>query len=208
MAKKITKKEMKELEAKKNEQKLVAYSERNNMLNAVESFWEDTRATARYYKINDMSDKLDYSDNLIDEEVEKCLRRYDNLDFLPINSESEEDKNKERSIWAIVKLLVNSRRIDYEYSKYEVNINTNDILVNDIIWNDDEINIIVDMMKKYGYERIHFFDNSTAAVRNIASLIDSGLIVTGTNTKLSLGFGGTYVFDKKGIILSLPEEAE
>ena len=207
MAKKLTKKELKAIEAKKMEEMTNKFRARQEFINSIKSYWDDIMATERFYKINDVKDKLNYNGSLKKEEVDRLFSRYENLAFI-----KDLEKNSDNNVWAIIRKLMdtyNRSYEDYDY-KFVKDIDVNSILIDDIFWSEDQVETLIKLGRMFGYKTVNFFDHSTAALGSIACFIRNGCKVIGVNEKLRKTWGDkdTYKHDSDGIIISIEEVEE
>lgn len=151
----MTKKEVKELEMRQA-------NLRSKTIEELKNYWRDVEATTRYYKINDMKDKLTYNGHLIKEEEKALKERYElikDLGHLEIS---------------VLRTLIWNREDN------NVFIQPNEIYITDFVWTEEELLTQLNYMKKLGIKTIHFHDNSTAALREIVWLTHEGCQIIGT----------------------------
>lgn len=206
MEKKLTKKEIKELEIN-TKRKINA---RNAVISALKNYYEDIAATKRYYKINNISDKLTYDGDLLDGEKEKLLRNYKCLDFVKFTYDKDDPESR---MWWVLGAMMNT------YDEFMKNFFTNDqqlivdfkkyhtegLWVDDIIWDETSMKLYIKMAKKFGYNYLLYTNSSSGALENITSLVKLGAKVVDTCTTIYKKNPQGLVFDISEINL---EEAE
>ena len=204
-------KAQKELEAKIEAENKIRY-ERRDFLRAIDNYYEDIRATARYYKINEMNDKLGYSGGLIDEEAEKIFNRFN--EFKDVLKFKYDKDDPERRNWDIIHWMRNSNRDDMlddrQNERFSVDFLEDDLYINDIIWDEDEVDNLLKLMKRFGYKRIFFLSNSSGVMENIYFFLKKGCMI---KSEVAI-IGERYFFSSKkneeeikkmGVIVELPE---
>lgn len=164
---------MKKSEIKELETKQADLRSRSKM--QLRDFWADVNATARYYKINDMRDKLTYNGDLIDSEREILLSRYELI------------KDLTKHEISVLRTLINNTENN------RIFVGHDEIYINDFAWDENEVIEKVNYMKKLGIKKIYFHDSSTAALRNLVWLINNGCTVIGTSEK----------DDKEGLVIEV-----
>lgn len=177
---------------------------RDDFLKAIDSWRADVSATVRYYKSHDMYDKLT-SNWLARDEENELMKRYGAL----------ADLDPERNhIWDVVNWMVSSKKFNSLYygrreKKLSVPANDDDLVIEDIIWDEDEIDLILEMMNKYGYKRIQYLDSSTAVMRSLSDFVAKGCTVVGSNQLMRRSFSDEdWEVDKKGVIVQVPENVQ
>ncbi|GEM_PF-7005933 len=177
---------------------------RDDFLKAIDSWRADVSATVRYYKSHDMYDKLN-SNWLARDEENELMKRYGALADL--------DPEREH-IWDVVNWMVSSKKFNSLYygrreKKLSVPANDDDLVIEDIIWDEDEIDLILEMMNKYGYKRIQYLDSSTAVMRSLSDFVAKGCTVVGSNQLMRRSFSDEdWEVDKKGVIVQVPENVQ
>lgn len=177
---------------------------RDDFLKAIDSWRADVSATVRYYKSHDMYDKLK-SNWLARDEENELMKRYGALADL--------DPEREH-IWDVVNWMVSSKKFNSLYygrreKKLSVPANDDDLVIEDIIWDENEIDLILEMMNKYGYKRIQYLDSSTAVMRSLSDFVAKGCTVVGSNQLMRRSFSDEdWEVDKKGVIVQVPENVQ
>ena len=205
MAKKLTKKELKAIEEAKRKAQSDKLSLRRRFLDELHSYWKDVEATARYYQINQIKDKVKWNGSLDNSEKKKLFDRYETLTEL-ISFDGKRD-------WDAV-YTINSTNSTYQhdddrnYSKYQDPIQNTTLIIDDIIWDQEQFDKTIELARKFGYTEVLYIDSSTACAENMARFAKIGSQILGTNAKLSrwgLSRDEEYRVDKEGIVLSIPE---
>lgn len=200
--KKMTKKQMQE-EARI---KMIKRQDRQGFINSIRSYWKDCEATKRYYEINNMDDKFEskYSKTLKEEETMRLFNNYENLrDYAKYFTNLDTEKEDPR-FWAVTRTIVKNGDIDDYYFIKDFNP-TYDLVIDDIIWNEEEIKLIIELARNFGYERILFLDNSTAALRTIAGFVKNGCKVSDKIVEKFRRFrvNDEWTLDSEGIAIEL-----
>lgn len=199
MEKKLTKAQLKEMEEKQNELRRL----RRDTISSIENFDKDMAATIRYYKINNMTDKLAYGDKLTVDEKLTLMRRYKELKFLkPYEQYTQEDKDKayDRD-WSFVRLMMASdeeRNCWGNNRRLETSLQVDDLWNDDIIWNTEQLKRYLKLAQRFGYKRIFYTNSSSGALSNITDFINFGAKVIGTCNKKGYN-------EKAGLILDITE---
>lgn len=213
MAKKLTKKEIARLEQIKKEK----YNYRYDLVEAVEGYWDDVRTTEKYYKLNNMTDKLSYYGDLKDkEEKQNLLNRYDILKELNVKIDYDKD-DLDRETWSVLRAIRKTERKDAYILEKDMSLDTNftkeDLYIDDTIWQKETKKIFIDYALRCGYTRIQYFhDNSSGSLEDIYDFINYGCKVVGTNTIYRKNMWAKDEDDKeiwhRGIVLELPLELD
>ena len=195
MEKKLTKKEIEEMNKKQTELR----TQRRFVIEAVKNYWEDLEATKRYYKLNEMTDKLNYGGNLFDEDAEKLLRRYECLNFVKLYGQYEKNDVEVRT-WDFIRMMI---RTDEEYCCYsrrtlDKALETDAIWNDDIIWSTEQVKLYLKLARKFGYTKFYYTNASSGALANITDFINLGAKVIGTCAKAEDR-------EKAGLILDISE---
>ena len=211
MAKKLTKKEIARLEEIKKEK----YNYRDRLVNAVGSFYDDLHVTEKYYKLNNMTDKLTYYGSLKDnEEKQNLLDRYQILKELNVKVDYDQD-DENRETWLVLNAIRNTVRKDRDILDRDMSLETDftkeDLYIDDTIWDKETKKIFIDYALKCGFTRIQYFhDNSSGSLEDIYDFINYGCKVIGTNTIYRKSMWAKDENDKeiwhRGIVLELPIE--
>lgn len=210
MAKKLTKKELKEREDKQNKLR----KERRIFVEALKSYWRDVEATKRYYQINGIKDKISYYNDLADEDEKLALlHRYECLKEYKVDYDRDSD---EAHTWSIIRFIIKSYDSYNDFdnlistwtdSKFEKDLLQDDIFVEDILWGEKDVDLLIKYMKKYGYKRIQYFCSSTGVAEDLYYFINKGLKIVDTNTILRKPWKDEdYKIDKTGLIIELGED--
>lgn len=208
MAKKLTKKQLKEI---KDKESLIREA-RRNFVESVKEYWKDVEATTRYYKINGMTDKIDYYGRLKDnDELQNLLNKYSSLDGIKVNYENDDP---ERHTWSIINAIIKTfdhnsifgRSILNDDSKFEKLLENDDLYFEDILWGEEDIDLLIKYMKKLGYKRIQYFCHSSGVNEDLYYLINRGCKVVDTNLILRKSFSSKeYKVEKTGLIIEIGE---
>lgn len=207
MSKKLTKKQIREIEEKEK----TILTERRLFVESIRSYWEDVNATTRYYKINKMKDKLNYYGNINDnEELQNLINRYDILKDLGIKS-TYDDEDPEYHTWSIIRFITNTEdhkkgfnKVIYNGAKFETEIERDDIYVEDILWGEKDVDLLIKYMKKFGYKRIQYFCHSSGVNEDLYYFVSKGCKITGTNAVLRKPWHDEeYKVDKTGLIIEI-----
>lgn len=205
MTKKLTKKELAALEEIKRQKR----SDRELLVSSVRGYWEDVKATVRYYNLHNMTDKV-YRDDLREESEKQQL--LENYEILKDNNYKVSYEKEEFNPWSTIRWIVKNERKSYLYDDYKLEypLFKDAFYIDDFWWTTKDIEGSVKMLLQYGYTTIHLFDNSTAVMRNLVDLINLGCKVVGTNKVLRKTWcdKDEYVVDKEGLIIELPQEVE
>lgn len=164
----MTKKE-KELLLKEKQEKA---SLRRNMIDSLESYWKDVAATLRVAKINNETDKLTYGNDLTKEEKDRLFNRYELLTDLNDNQIK------------ILRTLVHNDRDRYESRKAKETLPSDAVWIDDIIWNEQELDDYLELFKRIGIEKIYYTNASTGALEVITWLTNRDIKIIGV-TKIS-----------------------
>lgn len=201
--KKLTKRELKKIEEEKERVRRAKLQLRRRFISELHSFWADVEATARYCKINNISDKVKYNGSLVDEEKKKLFDRYETLSEL-INYDGKRD-------WEVLHTINSTDSIynhedDRNHYTYQNPINEKTLIVDDIIWDQEQFDKMIELARKLGYTEVLYIDSSTACAENMARFAKIGSQILGTNARMSRWFSDEkYKVDKEGIVLSIPE---
>ena len=181
--KKLTKKERNELEAQ-------IAQKRFDFVHAVEDYRNDCQAAKEY-----LSTKGEY---VSDEEYDRLFGRYEALK----DYQRKYDKDSsECHMWNIIDIIVNNYKngtVNDKESQYlTTNLGKDDLLVKDILWGLADVILLIQEAHKYGYKRIFYMDNSTAAMDVIGQFIELGAKIEKSvlNTR----------FNMFGIIINIEE---
>lgn len=151
--KKLTKKELEDIENKKKEIR----HKRLEMTRALESYWRDVEATIRVAKLNNNHEIMSYSDRLIKSEEEKLWNNYECLKGLT-----------ENQIQALRILVWNkNEREDSHKNKYcrmKEQLPEEAIWINDIIWKEEDLIEYIEFLKELGITHIYYTNHSTACL--------------------------------------------
>ena len=199
--KKLTKKELKKIEEEKDRARRAKLQLRLRFISELHSFWADVDATVRYCKINSLSDKVKYNGSLVEAEKRRLFNRYETLTEL-IDFDGKRD-------WEAV-YTVNSTDSIYHnedgYYTYQNPIYEKTLIIDSIIWDQEQFDKTIDLARKLGYTEVLYIDSSTACAENMARFAKIGSQILGTNARMSRLFSDEeYKVDKEGIILSIPE---
>lgn len=196
MEKKLTKKELKDLEEKQNELRII----RRKTLEAYQNYQKDIEATTRFYKINPDETKMKYG-NLNLEEKLKLLRRYEELNFLKPYEEytKEEQKVFQDRGWEFLRLMYWTQQEKENWKDHRLNetIDEDGIWNDEIIWSKEHLELYLKLAKKFGYTKLYYTNGSSGALANITDLVDFGAKVIGTCSKKD--------YDKQGLIFDLTQ---
>ena len=169
MEKKLTKAQLKEIEEREREVRRT----RRDLVNAVESFWADNEAAKRYLE--------NKGEKFTEEEQESNLRRYEALKDYKFTYDKEDP---EYNTWSTIRDIVNVERRKSAYSKenYKLSIKVleDDYYMDDSNWNPSEIRLTIKLLRKYGYKRVLYGNESTLGVPNLAWFIQYGAKVEGS----------------------------
>lgn len=182
--KKLTKKQREQLEAD------LRYK-RRKFVEAVRGYWKDCEAAKRYLQTK--------GEKLTDKEEERLFRKYDELkDYKRTYKDDEEVAH----VWSIIRTIVDtvesSHRYNDERDKYlTTKLDKDDLLVDDILWGVEDTRFLLKEARKYGFKRIFYTDNSTAAMRGLGTLIEFGAKVEGSL------YNSNY--DRFGLILNIED---
>ena len=179
----MTKKEMKELEAAQN----VMRSNRYKFVNELNSFWRDVHAAEVYLKTK--------GEKVTKEEKERLFRQYESLN--EYNYEYDKSDVENYRIWDAFRCIVNSSGDKaYEVSKeLNISLDRDDAFYDEIIWDTNHLTCILRELRKYGFKRLFYIDNSTAAMRNISDMIMLGATIEGQVVNLK--------YNNYGIIINI-----
>ena len=204
MAKKLTKKQIKEMENKQEELR----KSRSELVESLKGYWRDVDATKRYYQINNMKDKLNYYNDLADEnERRSLLHRYKCLKDFKVEYDRDSD---ESHTWTIIRNIVKSYDGYFGYddiiwndSKFEKPLLQDDLYFEDILWGEKDVNLLLKYMKKYGYNRIQYFCSSTGVAEDLYYFTNKGLKIVDTNAILRKPWSDDkeYELYKTGLII-------
>ena len=208
MAKKLTKKELKQLEEVAKAKRDL----RDTFISQYGNFQADVNALERVYKMDRVAnnDKLSKG-RLTDEEVIKVRDRYNLL--VEVDNDKK-TKGEEARVDYVVSMILRSEKCN-DAGNYNINNATHilrdDLIIDEIIWTDDEVCYILEMMNKFNYTRIIFMDNSTAATETLARFVKRGCKVTGYVEKTDIRYNFKSekyerVVDKTGLVIELPQE--
>lgn len=197
MEKKLTKKELKELEDRQNELRIL----RDRTVCALKNYEADINATERYFKINGETEKLDLYGRLKQDEKAKLLKRYEELNFLKPYSEytkEEQDKGLDRA-WTFARLMYRTRQ-EYDYKDKILNesIDRDGLLNDEIIWTKEQVRLYVELAKKFGYTKIYYTNSSSGALANITDFVKLGAKIIGTCSKKGYN-------EEAGLIIDITE---
>ena len=172
----MTKKEIKEQEKKQQE----LHNLRESVIYAIKSYWKDIDATTRYYKINNMNDKLDYRGNLQQKEKQELLNRYEILEFIKAKyCEKEQDNSY---MWTFCRQMVNTFENMYKCLHITNDYISDTLWNNEIIWDEQQAVIYLTLAKKFGYKYLITTDSSTALMHELHDFITHGAVVIDTCT--------------------------
>ena len=196
MEKKLTKKELKELEEKQNELRII----RRKTLEDYKNYQKDIEATERFYKINPDETKYKYG-KLSKEERIKLLRRYEELGFLKLYEDyTKEEQNQQQDRgWDFIRLMYYTKQEQDSWKDHMLNeiIDEDGIWNDDIIWSKEQIGLYLKLAKKFGYTKLYYTNGSSGALENITNLIDFGAKVIGTCSKKG--------YNKQGLIFDITQ---
>ncbi len=170
MEKKLTKAQLKEIEEREEELR----GKRRELVIAINNFWEDNSAASRY--LSNRGEKL------TEEEEEKNLRRYEALNDYKLNYDREDP---EYSTWGTLRdiVIVEGKKANYDKTErycLSIKILEDDFYMEDSNWNTNEIKLTIKLLRKYGYKRILYGNESTLGVPNLAWFIQYGAKVEGS----------------------------
>lgn len=172
MEKKLTKAQLKEMEERQEELR----GKRRNFVEAVKGYWKDIEAAESYLKTK--GERLEF------EEKERLFRRYDAL--AEYNLEYNDKDSADYRMWCIIRYIVKGN-INYtnyrgeEIDKYfTIKMEKDDLLVDDIIWNINELKLLIKEARKYGFKNIFYTNNSSGAMEVIGEAISLGGKITNT----------------------------
>lgn len=179
MAKKVTKKELKAQEDAQNKLR----SARKQFISDINEYWDDCSATARYYKSHNMRDKLSFRDFINDDEARELLHNRESLKDLKLNSDYDKNDPQKR-IWDFIhdmNTTENHEKAFYCDDKRLSNrLEEDDFWMDDIFWDENQIDLYIENMKKFGYKRLVYTNTSTAVMRSVTYLTQLGAIIVGT----------------------------
>lgn len=165
--KKLTKKELEAIQKEKE-------NARYYFIQAIQDYWKDKDAAERYYKTK--------GEIMPEEEVERLFRRYEVLNNYNIKY-NKEDKNYR--MWDAIRCMVRDYESKHDYRNpldkhFTVKADKNDLIVDDIIWDIDQLQTLISEALKYGYERIFYMNNSSGAMETLGQLVELGGVLEGT----------------------------
>lgn len=201
MEKKLTKKELKELEDRQKELRVL----RDRTIDALKNYEADINATERYFKINGETEKLDLYGRLKQDEKAKLLKRYEALNFLKPYSEytkEETDKGLDRA-WTFARLMYSTKQeydnefLDYEDKILNESIDRDGLLNYEIIWTKEQVRLYVELAKKFGYTKIYYTNSSSGALANITEFVKLGAKIIGTCSRKG--------YEDAGLIIDITE---
>lgn len=190
MEKKLTKKELKEIEERDNQLRY----ERRRFIDDVKSFWNDLEAAERYLKIK--------GEKLTNEEELEILHRYENLKGLKLAQQYNKE-DADDYIWSFIRNMVFSEQGNYRgepVDKYlTIKLGKDDLLVSEdyTIWSFSQMKMTVREAKRFGYKNLFIMSNSTLAMQYIGQLVELGGKVTGTTYNTE--------YDRFGVIINIEE---
>ena len=193
----MTKKEMKELEAAQNATRFNRYK----LVNELESFWRDVHAAEVYLKTK--------GEKVTKEEKERLFRQYESLN--EYNYEYDKSDVKNYRIWDAFRCIVNSSGDKaYEVSKeLNISLGRDDAFYDEIIWDTNHLICMLRELKKYGFKRLFYTDNSTAAMRSISDMVMLGATVEGQVVNLKYNHYGVIInIENVNLEEKLMEDAE
>ena len=161
----------KELEAIQSEKRKLRYE----FQRAVRTFWEERSAAETYFKTK--------GERLPEGEEERLFRRHEILNDYKL---SYDNNSPESRMWSTIRIIVNNDRTNRDYRGKEVDeyfstrMEEDDIIINDIVWDENEIKLILSQLLKFGYKRIFYKDHSTAVMRTVVGLINFGAKIEDT----------------------------
>lgn len=191
--KELNKKLMEELEEKR--------ALRRKVIQAIYDYRADKEATIRYYKLHDMSEKLESNNRLTLGEERALLRNYKVLDFIkPIRdyTEEEEERGDDRVYDFIRQMLLTNQEYNGESRRLEKIIQADAIWLDEIIWNTDQVKLYLTLARRFGYNQIYYTNTSSGALSNITDMVSLGAKVVGTCNKVGDR-------EKAGLILDISE---
>ena len=203
--KKMTKKELKAIEEANRKAYNAKITLRRNFLDELHSYWKDVEATSRYYQINQIKDKVKWNGSLNESEKKKLFERYETL--------KEVAKYDGKRDWEAIHTINSTDNVyhgDYDRfgTKYQTPIKENTLIIDDIIWDQEQFDKTIELARKFGYTEVLYIDSSTACAENMARFAKIGSQILGTNAKMSnwgLRKDEEWRVDKEGIVLSIPE---
>lgn len=191
--KELNKEMMEELEEKR--------ALRRKVIQAIYDYRADKEATIRYYKLHDMSEKLESNNRLTLGEERALLRNYKVLDFIkPIRdyTEEEEKRGDDRVYDFIRQMIITNQEYNGESRRLEKIIQADAIWLDEIIWNTDQVKLYLTLARRFGYNQIYYTNTSSGALSNITDMVSLGAKVVGTCNKVGDR-------EKAGLILDISE---
>ena len=190
---------------------IIGITKRKDFISAIKNYQRDVDATIRYYSIHNMDDKFvsKYRKDLTVKEELSLFKRYNVLNqyinyFNYINYNGETVK-EDPHFWNVVSLILNNpNKIDSKTNFEQCDINS-DLIIEEIIWTEEEAKLIIKLARKFGYKRIFFFDGSSGALEAITNLIKNGCTICGVSKKtVRRSYDNTeWGVDKEGLIIEV-----
>lgn len=174
---------------------------RREVIQAINDYRADKEATIRYYKLHDMTEKLESNNRLTLEEERALLRNYKVLDFIkPYRdyTEEEEKRGDDRAYDFIRQMIVTNQEYNGGSRGLENIIQADAIWLDEIIWDTNQIKLYLTLARRFGYNQIYYTNTSSGALKNITDLVSLGAKVVGTCNK-------TGDREKAGLILDISE---
>lgn len=178
----MTKAEIKKME---QEQSALRVS-RMNFVEAIGHYWRDVDAAEVYLKTK--------GEKLTLEEKERLFHRYEALNDYKVEYEKGTANSR---MWSAIHCIVNScGDRAYDISKeLNVSLDRDDAFIDEIIWDTDNLKCILKQLRKFGFKRLFYLDNSTAAMRVISDLVMFGATFEGQVVNVK--------FDNCGVIVNI-----
>lgn len=182
----MTKKEQKQIEAAKANDLYAKRTARKQFINEMIEFQNDVDAIRRVKRINgsDMTTK----------DIEDAMNRY------PMLKENgyyfgriDDDNDIEHSTMDVFYSMRKSKSMSQcsynvpSYDHLQFGLDENDLLVENLHGDKMETLNYLYFMKKFGYDRMVFVDNSTSSLESLTIIIEMGGKIVGTNPKASRG---------------------
>lgn len=147
---------------KKEEIELIS-QKRLNFVTAVENYRKDCLAAKNYLGTK--------GESVSNEEYDRLFGRYEALkDYQRVYDKDDPDYH----MWNIISIIVNSYKNNKLDEYLTIGLDKNDLLVTDILWGLADVLLLIREAQKYGYKRIFYMDNSTAAMDSLGQFIELG----------------------------------